>query len=90
MKKPNPTLIKSINMTHTIVFKIEGQHETHRGTANIVPNKLEGVINAVNNLPGEGELTSRIIGQVDGYDIYENYYDSGSDDYSYFAVKASV
>jgi hypothetical protein len=68
-------------------FKIAGRHESHNGTAVVVENYNEGTIYIENNLPGEvGKLTTRKIGVCDGFAIYENYYDSGSDDYSYFAI----
>lgn len=75
---------------NTINFHIQGRHESHRGEAVIVDNYNEGTIYVENNSPGEvGTLKTNKIGIVDGYEIYENYYDSGSDDYSYFAVKVS-
>ena len=72
----------------TINFKIKGQHESHTGEAVIVPDYNEGTIYMLNNLPGEMDnMKTRKIGNAEGYDIYENYYDPGSDDYGYFAVK---
>lgn len=74
----------------TINFNFQGKHESHTGEAVIVPDYNEGTIYVLNNVPGKmDDLKTRKIGNVDGYDIYENYYDSGSDDYSYFAVKIS-
>ena len=75
-------------MKHTLNFSIVGQHENHSGEAIIVGDKNEGTIEILNNMPGSMDnLKTRMIGNFDGYDIYENYYDSGSNDYAYFAVK---
>lgn len=75
-------------MKQTINFKIRGRHENHRGEAIIVPDYKEGTNYMQNNLPGKVDfMKTRKIGNVDGYDIYENYYDPGSDDYGYFAIK---
>ena len=72
----------------TINFKIQGRNENHSGEAVIVENYNDGTIYVLNNLPGPmDKLKTNKIGNYDGYTIYENYYDSGSDDYSYFAVK---
>jgi hypothetical protein len=74
-------------MNTEINFRIQGRHQSHHGTAVIVDNYSEGVIDAKNNLPGEGRtLTTEKIGGYDGFAIYENYYDSGSVDYFYFAI----
>lgn len=71
----------------TLNFSIKGQHESHNGTATIVPNYNEGTILALNDLMGTMDnLVTRKIGNVEGFDIYENYYDGGSDDYLYFAI----
>jgi hypothetical protein len=74
----------------TINFKIQGQHESHSGEAVIADNYNEGTIYVENNMPGTvGTLKTNLIGNFEGYKIYENYYDPGSDDYSYFAVAAA-
>ncbi len=75
-------------MKLTLNFSIRGQHENHNGEAIIVPSYNEGTLQILNNVPGEMDnLKTRMIGNVEGYDIYENYYDPGSNDYAYFAVK---
>lgn len=72
----------------TINFSFMGNHEVHSGTAIVVPNYNEGTIVALNALPGSMDnLTTRKIGNQDEYIIYENYYDPGSNDYLYFAIK---
>ena len=73
-------------MTQVIKFNLG----YHRGEAVIVENHNEGTIYAENNLPGiVGTLKTNKIGTIDGYTIYENYYDPGSDDYMYFAIKVN-
>lgn len=74
-----------------INFKIQGRHTSHTGTAIIVDNYSEG-LKLANDFFSEMEFdesmkTNKIGGQ-DGYAIYENYKDSGSVDYFYFAIKA--
>lgn len=83
----NYQTMKNIIATPTteINFSISGRHESHHGTATIVENYNEGTIYAENNLPGD--VKTRQIGSQDGYSIFENYTDSGSVDYVYFAVK---
>lgn len=74
----------------TVNFKIQGKHESHYGEAVIVEDYNDGTIYVLNNLPGKiDDLKTTKIGAYQGFDIYENYYDSGSVDYSYFAVKQS-
>lgn len=72
----------------TINFKIQGRHESQSGEATIVEDYNEGTIYVMNNVPWDwDEIQTNKIGDFEGYSIYENYVDSGSDDYSYFAVK---
>lgn len=72
-----------------IIFKIIGHHESHHGIAVIVENYNEGTIHALNNILGSmDDMRTRRIGAQDGYNIFENYTDSGSEDYVYFAIKA--
>jgi hypothetical protein len=72
----------------TLNFKITGNHEVHTGEATILNDYNEGTIHALNNMPGSMDaLKTRKIGSFDGYDVYENYYDSGSSDYIYFAIE---
>lgn len=75
----------------TINFRIQGGN-LHTGIALIVDNYADGVKYAgtTDELPEpeEGDdLFTRDIGTFEGHRIYANYYDSGSDDYVYFAVK---
>lgn len=81
----------------TINFRIQGGN-LHTGTALIVENYAAGVEYAGttnelehiddNAIPeiGQTSLRTRDIGTFEGYKIYATYYDSGSDDYVYFAV----
>lgn len=81
----------------TINFRIQSSN-LHTGTAVIVNSYADGVKyveesdeiehsdeNAIPEI-GQTGLRTREIGLFEGYKIYENYYDSGSDDYVYFAV----
>lgn len=82
--------MKNLNNEKVINFKIQGRHESHNGEAVIVENYNEGTIYVENNLPGlVGTLKTNKIGTYEGYEVFENYYDSGIIDYSYFAVKAN-
>ena len=75
-------------MKTTINFNIHGKHEFHSGEATIVDSYNEGITIAGNNVSiFNGELKTNLIGGLDGYKIYENYSDSGSNDYYYFAIK---
>lgn len=72
---------------NTINFSITGCHESHKGEATIVINYNEGTVLALNELPGTiDNLKTRLLGNFEGYKIFENYYDPESDDYLYFAV----
>jgi len=82
----------------TLIFKIQGRHESHSGEAVIVDSYNEGTIEMLNNLPGSmNNLKTNLIGVFEynvkdsefngNYKIYENYYESGSNDYGYFAIK---
>lgn len=73
----------------TINFKIQGNHESHHGSAVIVSDYNEGINYSQNHLDCiSDEIQSNKIGIYEGYFIYENYLDSGSDDYIYFAIEA--
>lgn len=72
----------------TMNFKIQNRHTLHMGEALIFENYNDGTIYAENTLPGTvGHLKTNKIGSYSEHDIYENYYDSGSVDYFYFALK---
>lgn len=76
----------------TISFTVQGRHTVTTGEAVVVERVMVGVRAAAEVL--EGHFETRKIGEYkDGfrhdavtYKIYENYQDSGSEDYFYFAI----
>lgn len=82
-------------------FQINGNHESHKGSAVILDTHLDVKQAAEEAFRADGDerpVTVREIGFSAGpdqpgyagkYEIYESYTDSGSDDYYYFAVMVS-
>ena len=77
----------------TINFQIQGRHESHSGEATIVESYRDGLRLVDETFTGQFK-TNKIGVIKDGpqhdaekYAIYENYQDSGSNDYIYFALK---
>jgi hypothetical protein len=77
----------------TINFKINGNHESHSGQAVVLDFVTSGINSAAKHFGFENaNLVKRnSIGRVTvedvEYSIFENYIDSGSEDYYYFAVE---
>lgn len=69
----------------TINFRINGRHTTTSGEANIVANYNDG-LKLASEMFGGSFYTNKIA-VVDNFAIYENYADSGSDQYCYFAIQ---
>jgi hypothetical protein len=70
-----------------INFKVNGRHSTTTGEATIVNDYNDG-LKLASKMFGEQFSTNKIavVETLDGYfAIYENYADSGSNDYCYFA-----
>jgi hypothetical protein len=84
--------LKSLPL-ETVNFSIKGKNETHKGTATVFHPITSGINAAIEYFGFENSnlVKKNCIGStnVDGktYKIWENYIDSGSDDYFYFAVE---
>ena len=78
---------------NTIAFSIHGRFTNTTGEAIIVDSYKDGHNAVAYNFEGNfttlkiGEYKEGVRHDADVYAIYENYQDSGSDDYSYFAIK---
>lgn len=75
-------------MKTTINFNVKLRHTSSSGVATIVSSYAEGLNIASEHFDGNYKTES--IGINDDFMIYENYQDSGSNDYIYFAVKRDV
>lgn len=77
-------------MKTTINFSIKGQHENHLGSA-MVGFVTTGIYEAAIHFDFNPAIKRNMIGSqiIEGleYRVFENYVDSGSDDYFYFAVE---
>ena len=77
----------------TISFNIQRKNEVHKGIANVFHPITSGINAAIEYFGFENinSVKKNCIGSavVDGktYKVWENYIDSGSDDYYYFAVE---
>lgn len=72
----------------TINFTIQGQHESQSGEAIVVSSYSEGVELTTSMSPDfSNGFKTNLIGGFEGFKVYENYSDSGSNDYFYFAIK---
>lgn len=74
----------------SIYFEIKQQHNFRNGEAEIVSSYSEGKKAAQTFFDDSGderEMRTNLVGGYEGYKIYENYTDSGSVDYVYFAIK---
>jgi len=76
----------------SIHFNIQGRHESHNGSADIIDTPLEIKVMFAKKYNVFPEMVSvnRIgVANIEdiNYEVYESYVDSGSDDYLYFAVK---
>lgn len=69
----------------TLNFKFQLKHTAPSGIAIVVSSNKEGLEHASEHF--KGDFKTEIIGAKEGYYIYENYQDSGSNDYFYFAIK---
>lgn len=78
-------------MTTTINFKIQGNHEYHSGTALVAPVITGGILAASQHFDFNPGIKRNVIGIIEhegiNYKIFENYVDSGSNDYFYFAYE---
>lgn len=74
----------------TLNFKLGTKTESIIGTADIVDFITTGILNAATHFFMNNDVTRNFIGVIEfnekSYSIYENYIDSGSDNYYYFAV----
>lgn len=78
----------------SIHFNIQGRHEVHNGSADIIDSasEIKSLFSKNYNVSSDMVSVNKIgISNIDGvsYEVYESYVDSGSDDYMYFAVKLS-
>lgn len=74
----------------TINFSITTGTESHISSAVIVDNYNEGLNQAETFFQENFEeinFKTNEIGNFEGYSVFENYIDSGSNDYFYFALK---
>lgn len=70
----------------TINFKFQLRHTSPSGIATVVSSYNNGFKHATEYFNGDFK-TERIGTTDNGYSIYENYQDSGSNEYIYFAIK---
>ena len=81
--------------TQSIHFNIKGRHTSHNGSADLInsANEIKSLYAEHFNIYEHLVSVNRIgIINIDdaNYEIYESYYDSGSNDYLYFAVKSEI
>lgn len=76
-------------MGNEVLFSIQTKTERLTGQAIVVDTYSEGKEKALDFFNGfiEGDFETNKIGSFDGYSIYENYIDSGSIDYFFFAIQ---
>ena len=70
-------------------FSIQNSHSHSSGTADIVDTYSEGLKHASSFFENyeDADFKTNLIGVFEGYTVYESYFDSGSIDYHYFAIK---
>jgi len=77
-------------MKTSIQFNITGNHEKHSGIAEVFDFTTSGYVSAQFYF-NHSDVKTNSIGKfsIDGknYTLFENYIDSASDDYYYFAIQ---
>jgi hypothetical protein len=79
----------------SIHFNIQGRHELHNGSADIInsASEIKSLFAKEYNVSSNMVFVNKIgISNIDGnlFEVYESYVDSGSDDYMYFAIKSDI